>query len=169
MMKTLQEKIAEEIVGELKRDSSVVGIEICGSLARGEIKPHSDIDIEVTSESVEMHQFIEEFRGEIKVDMSITPLEVLLESVETHPFLLYSSMCVKIVYDLRGILKQIRDRLEIHFDRHPEIVNFWEEKLDLYLAAKTKGEEPEGYRSVLDEAELRFSNDKKISRSFFRS
>ena len=37
-MKTLQEKNAEEVVEEFKRDSSVVGIEICGSLARGEIK-----------------------------------------------------------------------------------------------------------------------------------
>lgn len=169
MTKMLQEKIAEEVVEELKRDSSVVGIEICGSLARGEIRPDSDIDFGVISESVEKHQFIEEFREGIKVDMSITPLKLLLEMVETHPFLLYDALLSEIVHDPMGILKQTRDRLETYFEKHPEIVSFWKEKLELYTAAKKNGETPEGYRSVLDEAERRFSKDKKISRSFFLS
>jgi len=42
MMKTLQEKIAQEVIAELKQDSSIVGIQVCGSLARGEIRPDSD-------------------------------------------------------------------------------------------------------------------------------
>jgi predicted nucleotidyltransferase len=168
MMKTLQEEIAEEVVEEFKKDSSVVGIEICGSLARGEIRTDSDIDIEVISENIEKHQFMEEFRQGVKVDISTTPLGVILESVETHPFLLYVSLLTKIVYDPKGILKQIRDRLELYFDHHPEIVAFWEEKLSLMKAAKMKGEEQEGFRSVLDEAEMKFSEGKGISRAFFQ-
>lgn len=90
------------------------------------------------------------------------------ENFSTHPFLLYSSQWVKIVFNPRGILKQIRDGLEAYFNKHPEIVSFWKEKLDLYTATKIKGETPEGYRSVLDEAERRFSEGKKVSRSFFQ-
>lgn len=169
MIKTLHEKIAEEVVEELKKDSAIVGIQVCGSLARGEIRPASDIDFEVTSESVDKHQFVVEFREGIKVDKSVTPLKAFLKSVETHPFLFYWSLWVKIVYDPRGILKQIRDRLESYYERHPEVVNFWTEKVDLMRMAKTKGEKPEAYQSVLDEAEIRFSEGKKVSRSFFPS
>jgi predicted nucleotidyltransferase len=167
-LKTHQEKIAAEVIEELKRDPSVVGISIGGSLARNEIRPDSDIDFDVITESVEEHRFNEEFREGIKVDKSITPLRVLLETAETHPFLLYSALWEKIAYDPRGILKEVRDKLVAYFGSHPEIVSFWEEKLNLMRAAKMKGENPEGYRSVLDEAERRFSEDKRISRAFFR-
>jgi predicted nucleotidyltransferase len=168
MMKTLHEKIAEDVIEELQNDSSVLGICVGGSLARDEIRPDSDIDFGVITESGESHQFIEKLREGIKVDMSITPLRVLLETVDTHPFLLYLALLEKIVYDPKGTLKQVRDKLETYFDGHPEIVEFWKEKLELYKAAKMKGEVPQGLRSVLDEAERRFSEDKKVSRIWFQ-
>ncbi|MHA2064362.1 MAG: nucleotidyltransferase domain-containing protein [Candidatus Thorarchaeota archaeon] len=168
MMSTHQETIADEVIKELKRDRSVVGILICGSLARNEIRPDSDIDFDVITDDDKEHVFVEEFRGGIKVDISIMPLKLLLESVETHPFLLYSALWEKIAYDPKGILKQIRDRLEVYYDAHPEIVEFWKEKLDSMKEAKMRGEQPEGYRLVLDEAEMRFSDGKKGPRIFFR-
>ena len=167
-MKSHQEVLAEKIVEELKEDPSVVGIEICGSLVRGEIRPDSDIDFGVTSIAVDAHQFIEEFREGIKVEMEIMPLEVLLESVETHPFLLYLTLTSKILYDPKRIIKQVRERLDLYFRDHPEIVSFWKEKIALYTITKARGEIPVGYRSVLDEAELRFSESKSITRNFFQ-
>ncbi len=168
ILKTPQEKLASDVIEELKRDPSVVGICIGGSLARNEIRPDSDIDFGVIIESMEEHRFNEEFREGIKVDMSITPVRVLLETTETHPFLLYAAIWEKIVYDPKGILKQVREKLETYFDSHPEIVEFWKEKLALMKAAKMKGETQEGFYSVLDEAEMRFSEEKKISRTFFQ-
>ncbi|MHA2079243.1 MAG: nucleotidyltransferase domain-containing protein [Candidatus Thorarchaeota archaeon] len=168
MMKTLQEEIAEEVVEELKKDPSVVGIEIAGSLARGDIRPDSDIDFGVISERIETHQFTEEYRRGIKIDMSFEPLGILLQSVETHPFLLYTTLMSRIVDDPKGILRQMHDRLENYFENHPEIVEFWENKLSQLKAAKMKGEEWEGYRSVLDEAEMKFSEEKRITRNFFQ-
>jgi predicted nucleotidyltransferase len=168
MMKTLQEKIAEDVVEELKKDPFVVGIEIAGSLARGDIRPESDIDLGVISESIETHQFIEEYRREIKIDMSIEPLSIFLQSVETHPFLLYTSFLSRIAYDPKGFLRLIHDKLEDYFENHPEIVEFWEDKLGQMKAAKMKGEEQEGYRSVLDKAEMKFSEGKRITRKFFQ-
>ena len=168
-MKSHQEVLAEKIVEELKEDPSVVGIEICGSLVRGEIRPDSDIDFGVTSVAIDTHQFTEEFREGIKIEMELMPIEVLLESVETHPFLLYLTLTSKILYDPRGILKQVRERLDIYFRNHPEIVSFWKQKIALYIATKARGEVPVGYRSVLDEAELRFSKSKSITRRFFQS
>ena len=167
-MKILQEKIAEEVIEELKNDPSVVGIEIAGSLARGDIRPDSDIDFGVTSESIETHQFIEEYRSGIKIDMSIEPLNMVLQSIETHPFLWYTTILSKIVYDPKGYLKQIHDRLEEYFENHPEIVEFWETKRSQLKAAKMRGEEQEGFRSVLDEAEMKFSKEKRITRKFFQ-
>ena len=167
-MKTLHEKIAEEVIEELRNDSSVVGICVGGSLARDEIRPDSDIDFGVITESGEAHQFVEEFREGIKVEMSITPLRVLLETVDTHPFLLYLSLVEKIVYDPKGILKQVRDKLEVYFEDHPEIVEFWKEELELYKTAKMKGAAFKGFYSVLDEAERRFSEDKKVTRIWFQ-
>lgn len=59
-MKLPQEKVAEDVIEELKRNPSVVGIGVSGSLARNEIRPDSDIDFGVITESDEEHQFIEE-------------------------------------------------------------------------------------------------------------
>ncbi len=167
-MKTPQEEIAEEVVEELKKDPSVVGIEIAGSLAKGDIRPDSDIDLGVISESIETHQFVEEYRRGIKIDMSFEPLSILLQSVDTHPFLLYTFILSRIAYDPKGILRQIHVRLEDYFENHPEIVEFWEDKLGQLKAAKMEGIEQEGFRSVLDEAEMKFSKEKNITRKFFQ-
>nr|KXH70602.1 MAG: hypothetical protein AM325_15710 [Candidatus Thorarchaeota archaeon SMTZ1-45] len=167
-METLQEKIAEEVVEELKKDPSIVGIEIAGSLVTGDIRPDSDVDLGVISESIETHQFIEEYRRGIKIDMSVEPLNMVLQSIETYPFLWYTTILSRIAYDPQGFLRQIHDRLEDYFENHPEIVEFWEDKLDQMKAAKMRGEEQEGYRSVLDEAEMKFSEEKRITRKFFQ-
>ncbi|MGD9397644.1 MAG: nucleotidyltransferase domain-containing protein [Candidatus Thorarchaeota archaeon] len=167
MMKTLQEKVAEDVVEELKKDPSVVGIEISGSLVSGDIRPDSDIDLGVISESIETHQFVEEYRRGIKIDMSFEPLSMVLQSIETHPFLWYTTILSRIVYDPKGYLRQIHDRLEEYFENHPEIVEFWEDKRRQLKAAKMRGEEQEGFRSVLDEAEMKFSKEKRITRNFF--
>lgn len=44
-------KIVEEILNEKKKDDSVVAITLFGSMARGEEKPRSDIDILVVSKN----------------------------------------------------------------------------------------------------------------------
>ena len=159
-MQTIQETVAEDVIAELKRDPSVVGIELGGSLARGEVRPNSDIDFGVVSTSVKEHQFIEEFRDGIKVEMSIMPMNLLIEMVETHPFLLYDALWAKVVYDPQEVLETTRTKLESYYEQHPEIVSFWEENLDQYRITKQTGGTPKGYRSVLDEAELRFSEGK---------
>ncbi|MHA2425154.1 MAG: nucleotidyltransferase domain-containing protein [Candidatus Thorarchaeota archaeon] len=167
VMQSVQEKVAEEVIAEFKKDPSIVGIELCGSLARGEVRANSDVDFGVISTSAEEHQFVEEYRNGIKVDISITPLSLLLEMVDTHPFLLHDALWVKIVYDPQGVLKQTRTILEIYYEQHPEIVRFWEENLEQYRDAKRTGRNPRGYQSVLDEAEMRFSESKTITRKFF--
>jgi len=166
-LNTPQEEIADEVIKELMKDPSIVGIEIAGSLASGDIRLDSDIDLGVISESIETHQFIEEHRRGIKIDISFEPLNMVVQSIETHPFLWYTTILSRIVYDPKCHLRQIHDKLEEYFENHPEVVEFWEDKRSQLKAAKMRGEEQEGYRSVLDEAEIKFSEERRITRNFF--
>ena len=52
------QKIVEEIVEKQKKNKGIIAITLFGSLARGEEKPHSDIDIEIISETAKKWQLL---------------------------------------------------------------------------------------------------------------
>ncbi|MBD3313465.1 hypothetical protein GF345_03415, partial [Candidatus Woesearchaeota archaeon] len=119
MKRSIQQKIADEIIEEQKKDGSVVAINIFGSVALGLERPDSDVDIEIISSKAEEWQLIKKERYGIKIDLEIWPKDKLLERIEDYPFLSYVFLKEKTVYDPEGFMKGIMDILRKYFDKHP--------------------------------------------------
>ncbi len=49
MKQTIQQKIVKEIIKEQKTKPDVIAINVFGSVAKGEERPDSDVDIEIIS------------------------------------------------------------------------------------------------------------------------
>jgi len=168
MKKSIQQKIVDEIIEEQKKDPSVIAINIFGSVTLGLERPDSDVDIEIISAKAKKWQLIKKERYGIKIDFEIWPKDKLLERIEKYPFLSYVFLEEKIVYDPEGFMKKIINKLKRYFDKHPEVVEFWEQKYKTMREAKNKGKQPENPLKVYDEAEIKFSAEHKVTRNFFR-
>jgi len=167
MEKTLQEEVAEEIIIELKKDPSVIGIEIAGSLARGEIRSDSDVDFGVTSTTAEKDKLVSKTLKGIKVDIWINPVSVLKKVIEEYPYLFGLPSMYIIVYDPKNILSEAYEIMQDYYQNHPEVAQFWEKELDLHRLRRQAGIKSKNFYRVLDEAEIRFSNKKKVTRDFY--
>ncbi len=169
MKESVHQKIVNEIVEEQKKDTSVIAIALFGSLARGEERSDSDVDIEVISTKAkdwELKQ--DEKRYGIQIDFQITPKDKLLRNIKEYPYLCYDYLTEKVIYDPEGFMKRIRKELKKYFDKHPEVVDFWEKKLKVMKGNKKKRQDPKDAIKSYDEAEILFSDEHKVTRDFFR-
>ena len=168
-MREVHQKIVNEIVAEYKKDKSTLSITLFGSLARGEEREDSDVDIEIVSEDAkkwELKQDDERYR--IKIDLVICPKKHLLHQVEKYPYLCHDYLSEKIIYDPKGFMKDLKEKLKGYFDKHPEVVEFWEKKLKIMKENKAKGQDPKDAIKSYDESEILFSDEHKVTRDFFR-
>jgi len=162
------QKIVEEIVEKQKKNKGIIAITLFGSLARGEEKPHSDIDIEIISETAKKWQLLNRKKYGIDIDLVICPKRHLIHQIKDYPYLCYDYLNEKIIYDPQGFMKDIKNKLKKYFDKHPKVVKFWEGKLKTMRENKAKGEDPKEAVKSYDEAEIKFSKEHKITRNFFR-
>jgi len=167
-MPKVHQKIVQEILEKQKKDKSVIAITLFGSMARDEEKPNSDIDILVVSKKAKKWELLNTKRYGIKIDFEICPLKNLYHQIEKYPFLSYDYLSQKIIYDPEEIIKNIKKELKVYFDKHPEVVHFWEKKLKIMRENKSKGKDSKDAVKSYDEAEILFSDVHKITRNFFR-
>lgn len=168
-MREVHQKIVNEIVEEYTKDKSTLAITLFGSLARGEEREDSDVDIEIISEDAEKWELKQdEERYGIKIDLEICPKKHLLHQFEKYPYLCHDYLNQKIIYDPKGFMKDLKKKLKTYFDKHPEVVEFWEKKLKIMKKNKAKGQDPKDAIKSYDEAEILFSDEHKITRDFFR-
>ncbi len=165
MTKTIQEEVAEEVIEELKQDSDIVGIEIFGSIARKEIKPTSDVDIQVTSKSTTKTKLVCGERRGIEYHYFVMPLAAVERMKEMYLFLFCPEPSI-IVYDPTGILAELYRRANNYYGAHPEALEFWNEKMQQYREAKKLGRPTEDFSKILDQVELRFSQSLAITRTW---
>jgi len=168
MVKSVQQKIVDEIVKEWKDKPDVVAINIFGSVAEGRERPDSDVDIEIIIDGKVDWKFENEKRYGLRVDVVLCSKEDLLDIVEKYPYLCYEYIYEKFVYDPQGLMQDVLKRLKTYFDEHPEVVKFWDEKRNKMKKAKAAGKKAENAYRVFDEAEIKFSKEHKVTRSFFR-
>ena len=168
-MRKVHQKIVNEIVKKYKKDKSTLAITLFGSLARGEERKDSDVDIEIISEDAKKWKLKQDDeKYGIKIDLVICPKKHLLYQVEKYPYLCYDYLSEEIIYDTKGFMKDLKEKLKKYFDRHPKIVEFWEKKLKIMKENKAKGQDPKDAIKSYDEAEKLFSEEHKVTRDFFR-
>jgi len=167
-MTKLHQKIVEEIVDKYKKNKATVAIALFGSLARGETKSNSDVDIEVITTSTKKWEWLNTKKYGIEIDLVICPKNHLLMHIEKYPYLCYDYLSEKVLYDPKDFMKYIKKTMKEYFDKHPEIVKFWEDKLKIMKENKAKGQDPKDAIKSYDEAEILFSKEHKVTRDFFR-
>ncbi len=165
---TIQRKIVNEMVEEYKRKSGIIAITLFGSLARGDEGAKSDVDIEIISKSAKKWKLLKRKKYGIDIDLVICPKKNLLDQIKKYPYLCYDYLFEKIIYDPEDFMKDIKKKLKKYFDGHSEVVEFWEDKLRIMKENKEKGQDPKDAIKSYDEAEVKFSKEHKITRSFFR-
>ena len=161
-------KIVDEIVEEYKKDKSVIAIALFGSLARKEERPDSDVDIEIISENAKEWELLKKKKYGIEIDLVVCPKKHLLHQMEKYPYLCYSYLGEKVIYDPEGFMKEVKKKLKGYFDKHPDIVKFWEKKYKIMKENKAKGQDPKDAIKSYNEAEILFSDEHKVTRDFFR-
>ncbi len=167
-MTKIHYKIVDEIVERYKKDKSVIAIALFGSLARKEERPDSDVDVEIISENAKEWKLLKRKKYGIKIDLEICPKKHLIHQMEKYPYLCYSYLSEKVIYDPEGFMEEVKKKLKRYFDKHPDVVKFWEKKYEIMKENKAKGQDPKNATKSYDEAEILFSNEHKVTRDFFR-
>ena len=127
MTKTIQEKVVEEVIAELKQDPDIVGIEIFGSIARKEIKPTSDVNLQVTSKSATKTKLVCGKKKGIYYHYFVMPYVAVKRMSEMYLFLFCPEPSL-IVYDPTGILSELYQSANNYYEAHPDALKFWKER-----------------------------------------
>ena len=118
MNESVQSKILKKIVEEESKNADVIGINVFGSVARGEERPESDLDVEIISTSAKEWNYSTKVIDDVYVDYIICPKDFLLMRVEKYPYLSYGQYTNKAIYDPTGFTREIKDRLRTYFENH---------------------------------------------------
>jgi predicted nucleotidyltransferase len=169
MKSSKQIKVASQMVEKYSKKASVIAISLFGSVAEGRETPISDLDIEIIDEEAEKFSYETKQIGGVYVDLVILPKKSIQKRLKDYPYLNYGYINRKILYDPSGFMQKIKEEASLYFSKHPEIVKFWEEKLEYVKRMKAEGKKPESAFKTYDEAEILFSKEHKITRDFFIS
>ncbi|MAG47130.1 hypothetical protein CL617_00870 [archaeon] len=164
----IHQKIVNELVEKYKKDKSTIAINLFGSLARGEERPNSDVDIEIISENVRKWRLLKKKKYGIEIDLVICPKEHLIYQFEKYPYLCYDYLNEKIIYDPKDFMKNLKRNIKKYFDKNSKIVKFWKNKLKIMKKNKAMGQDPKDAIKSYDEAEIKFSREHKVTRDYFR-
>ena len=167
-MTEVHQKIINEIVNKYKKNKSVIAITLFGSLASGEEKKDSDVDIGIISDKGKKWRWFKNKKYGIHIDFTICAKSHLFYQLEKYPYLCYFYLDNKILYDPTSFMKRIKKRIRNYLKKHPEVVKFWKEKLKSMKKNKAKGQDPKEAIKSYDEAEILFSDEHKVTRNFFR-
>src|SRR6266568_2915381 len=110
MNESAQSKVLRKIIEEESIKTDVVGINVFGSVARGEERPESDLDVEIISTSAKEWNYSTKIIDDVYVDYIICPKDFLLMRVEKYPYLSYGQYANKALYDPTGFIEEIKNR-----------------------------------------------------------
>lgn len=160
--------ILEELVADARANEAVCGFLVFGSVARGTQRADSDIDVLSVLEAKKRSSGIRNRVVEgIKVGDLYFSRSVLMDSLESVPYLLHPLAEASLLFDRDGTISPLLDRLRAYFDEHPEIVAEWRVYAEQLRAEKAAyGYEKTTIIDVWNELEARHSGG-RVRRQFF--
>ena len=167
-MTIIHKRIVDEIIEEQKKNSKVIAINLFGSVAEGNERPDSDVDIEIIIDKGKEWKWFKQNRYGVHIDFIECSKDHLLHQIEEYPYLCYGYLGEKVIYDPEGFMVEIKRKIEDYMDQHPKVVRFWENKLKIMKKNKAKGQDPKDAIKSFDEAEILFSTKNKLTRDWFR-
>ena len=164
------DEILGRLVAEAESNPNIVGYLLFGSVAAGTHREDSDIDvISILRTSRSSSGIKNTLIDDIKVGDIFFTYEVLLNSVETVPYLLHPLGNAKILIDREDLIKPLLEQIRSYYSEHPEMVEEWNRYYRLLGEEKAQlGYEKTTIVDVWNELENRYSNG-KTRRQFFNA
>ena len=168
MMK--HEKILNQLVQEAEKDPNTLGLLLFGSMAKGNHRKDSDIDVVTILRTNNPGSGVKNrFIDGIKVGNIYLTYEILMDSIKSVPYLLHPLGDAKILLDRGELVEPMLNRIQAYFAQHQEIEDEW----NGYYQQLREEKEQYGYEQttiidVWNELEQRHSNG-KTKRHFFNA
>lgn len=165
---SLQEEVLDGVVAELKADENLLGILLFGSVASGTQTWKSDIDLIFVYESHDPPSgLVNRWVDGIEVQYFFTTLDTLIQNQETVPYLLHMFCDGEILFDRRGTVTAVVDRLRQYFTANPDVAAEWIRLKEVHQVEK-KGPECQQITIIQrwDEMEEKYSGGTR-KRTFF--
>ncbi len=162
--------IVKRLVAAAEHDPNQLGFLLFGSVAAGTHRENSDIDtITVLRTSQPASGITNAPIDGIKVGNIYLTYAILIDSVETVPYLLHPLGQARLLVDREGSIQPLLEKIRAYFAAHPEIAAEW----NGYYAQLKKEKAQFGYEktSIVDvwnELEKRYSGG-RTRRRFFNS
>ena len=167
-MTRIHKRIVDEIIEEQKKNSKVITINLFGSVAEGNERPDSDVDIEIIINEGKEWKWFKQNKYGIHIDFVRCSKNHLLYQIEKYPYLCYGYLDEKVIYDPEGFMKEVKKKIGNYMNKHSEVVRFWENKLKIMKKNKAKGQDPKHAIKSFDGAEILFSDEHRVTRDWFR-
>ncbi len=149
-----QQEILPEIIQLVDKRRASIGLILGGSIALGEERPDSDLDLFAIAESpappkLTRFKFISEKNGCTLSERKTRTFPIhfacwtdtsLDDLLDTRPYVAYPLLKGRIVLDRDGIARRYRQRIQAYFARHPVLTEAWEHQLLDFRRAKKSGQ-----------------------------
>src|SRR3989344_4499417 len=160
--------IVEELLEQYGNDPDVIGIRLLGSMARGEERPDSDVDIEIVLGRGREWAWQKKEKYGIHIDLILSSKEHLLHQFAHYPYLCFIDLDKKILLDRTGFLKGMQEKIAVYMKKHPQAFDFWNMCFREMKEKKSSGQKQKSLIAVFDDAERLFSPAHNVTRDWFR-
>lgn len=105
-------RVLEHLLLELERDPDVIGAMLAGSVARGDARPGSDLDIHLSLEDGLSRAFHSEVCDGVPLELHAHDLERALERLERHPAWAYAYLDGLVLFDPHDHFGTLKERAQ---------------------------------------------------------
>jgi predicted nucleotidyltransferase len=140
-------RLLQEVLEQARRDDEVIGVLLKGSVARGDARPGSDLDVYILLRNGCSRAFQSEWREDVLVERTFADLNRAKDKLEADPMWVYAYLDGRILYDPQGGLAQLAALAHTRFETYrasPERkadLAYWLESTEhKIVAAKASGD-----------------------------
>ena len=120
------EIILKQLLEEAENDQNTLGFLVFGSVATGTQTEHSDIDtLTVLRKSKPSSGIKNTIIDDIKVGNMFFTHEILVQSMQAVPYLLYPLVSSKLLLDRENTINPLLKKINRYYEENPEIKNKW--------------------------------------------
>ncbi|UCG54767.1 MAG: hypothetical protein JSV32_00680 [Dehalococcoidia bacterium] len=171
---TKHDEILEQIYQQIKTDPNTLGFLVIGSVATRTHTAKSDLDVITIKRNKKPSSGINQTIVDgIIVDSLYFTHEIMVESVNKAPYLLYPLVNSKTLFDRENNIEPLVEEVKDYFKKNPEIENEWKAQYNYSKQIKSQtGCRAQGNNGTIIDVwnllEKRYSSG-KIKRPFFNS
>jgi hypothetical protein len=163
------EIILEQLIAQAKNNTNTLGFLVFGSVATGTHTEQSNIDtLTVLQKNKPSSGIKNTIIDGIKVGNMFFTHEILVQSVNTVPYLLYPIVEAKLLFDRENIISPLLSEIKLYFDINSDFRNKWINYYKRFKQEKAQfGYEKTTIIDVWNELEKEYTG--KSKRPFFKA